>query len=895
MDFSSSGLSASPRLGKNICAAVLVPGVLTGSDDFEPLCRALTERGLPTVAVQMPTSNWLPCMGGRSMRPILERIDFTVKHLVASNGDVTKIPSYEYSLADALVDFKQNPGGVMQVGGAEEVDDYPEIEPRGNFPLPPEEDLVGKGKVALIGHSAGGWISRVYLSAREYGGKAYQGSDYVHSLVTLGAPHANAAGPAFKGIAWANEERVPVPALSIAGRGFKGDEWGSLTQGSYSFCCPDASDDGTSYDGDGLTPVFSSLAMEGAEQMILDDVGHYPWSDIWGGSGDFLAPELTKAYKQGRPWYGSDEIVDKWVGWVLDHTDDTTSEGELSEGEIPSQVETDHQKSRAGSLGIRSRKKGLMLPSSNTSPLPPVPKLRQKFSKLRQKLKGKTDTTSEVKTIDTTSEGKIPSQVETDDQKSYAKFLDMKHRKKALNACEVFSALEPSDLDRLVTQLEEVHFSKSTNVLTQGNKNGDDMYFVVDGKFECYNKKTGEVLKVCGPMEYFGELALFLSTPRALSVRSATDSTTWRLTRECLDSAVQDSALDEKVLEVLKNAYKKESIWGTLPDLSLSELRDLLVLKSRPTKKPVSLHSIVSILATGFFLASMLPLFAPGSNEELDLVQILGASGQVSPEVLRTQSAAMWLLAISGVMGMFRLPPRSPPCRTIFFLGCASANVSTALVCSSNLTGARVWFLDGFAAPWNVIIPLATIFNLGVFLWAIDDSITGPIRGRDTIPGTETRTRGVLVNALMAFGVTPIVQVAIAPWYSDKATFVSAVVPFIQNGGLEGSQFSIFASAAGGAAAGALLATLRFERKLDATPALALAVAAAIFFNFDAFAITWRSLKTPETFIEINSAGAAYYIGVAEQFHLFDGVLVACGLVALNAWRRVKMRDAAES
>lgn len=315
---SALGLSSSSSSAKkNIRAAVLVPGFLTGADEFQPLCRELTKRGLPTVTVPMPNWHWLPCIGGRSARPILERIDFTVRHLIKNDGDITKIPKYDYSFADAWVDFRQNPGGIFQVGGSVRVDDYPVVEPRGNFPLPSDEELEGKGKIALIGHSAGGWISRVYLSSRKYGGKAYKGTDYVHSLVTLGTPHANAPGPAFEGILWVNEELVPVPALSVAGVGFQGSEWGGLTEGAYSFCSPSGTN-GTIYDGDGMTPVFSSLAMEGAEQMILDGVGHFPWSDVWGGS--WVAPELTKDHKEGRPWYGSDEIVEKWVEWVLDRT-----------------------------------------------------------------------------------------------------------------------------------------------------------------------------------------------------------------------------------------------------------------------------------------------------------------------------------------------------------------------------------------------------------------------------------------------------------------------------------------------------------------------------------------------------------------------------------------------
>ena len=61
--------------------------------------------------------------------------------------------------------------------------------------------------MAIIGHSAGGWISRVFLSEREYGGRAYRGAALVHSLVTLGTPHGDSKGAAFRGVAWVNRVR----------------------------------------------------------------------------------------------------------------------------------------------------------------------------------------------------------------------------------------------------------------------------------------------------------------------------------------------------------------------------------------------------------------------------------------------------------------------------------------------------------------------------------------------------------------------------------------------------------------------------------------------------------------------------------------------------------------
>lgn len=289
---------------------------------------------------------------------MLERIDFTVRHLAAVCGDLGDfeivkqegleksleealekesssdrkiintgnpqllIPKFSYNLIDCYQDFRNNPGGVFQVGGSAEVEDYPIWTPRGKFPEAPEP----MGRVALIGHSAGGWICRAYLSQRNYGGKSYNEQKLVHSLITLGSPHGNAPGPAFKGVEWVNREIMEssgdvggggVRALAVGGTGYKGDASGTLTKNSYAFCCPRGSD-GSQYDGDGVTPVESALAMKtympDADTLLLEDVGHFCWSDVFGG--ETLAPELTVAHREGRPWYGDEDIIEKWAGWL---------------------------------------------------------------------------------------------------------------------------------------------------------------------------------------------------------------------------------------------------------------------------------------------------------------------------------------------------------------------------------------------------------------------------------------------------------------------------------------------------------------------------------------------------------------------------------------------------
>lgn len=70
-------------------AAVIVPGFLTGQQEFTKLQQTLTNKyNILTVLVPMPNWHWLPCLGGRSMRPMLERIDFAVRHMASVAGNL---------------------------------------------------------------------------------------------------------------------------------------------------------------------------------------------------------------------------------------------------------------------------------------------------------------------------------------------------------------------------------------------------------------------------------------------------------------------------------------------------------------------------------------------------------------------------------------------------------------------------------------------------------------------------------------------------------------------------------------------------------------------------------------------------------------------------------------
>ena len=69
-------------------------------------------------------------------------------------------------------------------------------------------------------------------------------------------------------------------------------------------------------DGDGVTPVESALAFEGAETLLLPMTAlHAP------NLPSFIAPALAEKQKRGAPWYGSAVAMDEWVPWLLRQRD----------------------------------------------------------------------------------------------------------------------------------------------------------------------------------------------------------------------------------------------------------------------------------------------------------------------------------------------------------------------------------------------------------------------------------------------------------------------------------------------------------------------------------------------------------------------------------------------
>lgn len=227
---------------------VILPGFFAGALDYLALAESLQHLGFPTVVVPLRVRDWVPTVGGRSMVPILLKLDKTVKQV--------------------LLDYNTS-------------------------------------QINLIGHSAGGWIARIYLGEKAYNihkdvtesAGLWHAYPYVSTLVTLGTPHVSQErwtkrNLDFVKINYPGAFYPEVKYVCVAGKAIYGErrseKW--LAYNSYKLTCGE----GNCW-GDGITPV-ESAHLQGAINLTLDGVLHSP--------------------RRIGTWYGSSEVMQSWVQYL---------------------------------------------------------------------------------------------------------------------------------------------------------------------------------------------------------------------------------------------------------------------------------------------------------------------------------------------------------------------------------------------------------------------------------------------------------------------------------------------------------------------------------------------------------------------------------------------------
>lgn len=218
---------------------VILPGYLESAIAYRELEQSLQQL-VPTVTVPLRRRDWLVTLGGRSVIPIIHQLDSTVKQVLQ-----------QYNTS----------------------------------------------KVNLIGHSAGGWIARIYLGDKPYLGRAqvvpagpWQAHKFVATLLTLGTPHVSQerwtrwnldfVNNNYPGAFHPDVRYVCVAGKTIFGQRRRGS-W--LAYSSYQLTCGQ----GDCW-GDGITPI-TAAHLAGAENLIVEGVKHSPRAlGLWYGSPSIL-------------------------------------------------------------------------------------------------------------------------------------------------------------------------------------------------------------------------------------------------------------------------------------------------------------------------------------------------------------------------------------------------------------------------------------------------------------------------------------------------------------------------------------------------------------------------------------------------------------------------------
>ncbi|WP_066381071.1 MULTISPECIES: triacylglycerol lipase [unclassified Anabaena] len=212
---------------------IIVPGYLESAIAYRQLEAALKNLGFPTLTVPLRRRDWLPTIGGKPVTPILQQLDRTVQQ--------------------ALQKYNAT-------------------------------------QVNLIGHSAGGWISRIFLGEKPYAMNVWNAHPLVATLITLGTPHTSQerwtrwnldfVNNNYPGAFYQNVHYVCVAGQTIFGERQRGS-W--LAYSSYQLTCGE----GNTW-GDGITPI-AAAHLTGAENLVIEGVRHSPRSrGIWYGSPEPL-------------------------------------------------------------------------------------------------------------------------------------------------------------------------------------------------------------------------------------------------------------------------------------------------------------------------------------------------------------------------------------------------------------------------------------------------------------------------------------------------------------------------------------------------------------------------------------------------------------------------------
>eukprot|EP00980_Cylindrotheca_fusiformis_P014274 scaffold3791_cov137-Cylindrotheca_fusiformis.AAC.1 len=472
----------------------------------------------------------------------------------------------------------------------------------------------------------------------------------------------------------------------------------------------------------------------------------------------------------------------------------------------------------------------------------------------------------------------------------YEEYMDFRAKRKAIQSFKAFrKQLNSNEIDQVAQTLRRESVEAGQDVVIQGSEDSSmKMYFLDSGTFEVYDADTRNVLMTYNSTTgYFGELAFFLNRPRAKSIRATSPGSLFLLSREDLFKIVDEEIFEDEFLSLLAGQYRDAGLIE-----KYEQVLEYLEFKSRPKKKPVSLHSTVSIVAAGSYLTAYQSFFHPGLDKD-GFLQIFDFYQPLSVDHCHEIQVSVALLAVAGVMGYFRIPPNAPAARRLPFTLAALSNVFFALVlCSSlNALPAEYWLFDAFSDAGKAAIGLAYVIEGYFLISSFDNAISGSEAGMAATPGAKDRATNVFFAALIYFFVNAAQIPLVAPiFFSDISSYQSSMSAAFEIVGLPGLDFHSFATAVGFVSFLQLVATFQFEKKISETGGLVAFVTLFVVFNCDAILATYKTVARPELLPIIENTNN-YLPNIISENHLFEAILGITGVVVANAIRKAVTMD----
>jgi len=332
-----------------------------------------------------------------------------------------------------------------------------------------------------------------------------------------------------------------------------------------------------------------------------------------------------------------------------------------------------------------------------------------------------------------------------------------------------------------------------------------------------------------------------------------------------------------------------EETFNGIADLKTKAIR-FLETKSRTKRKPVSMHSTISTIAAGSYLTAYLPFLHPGLDHD-GFLQIFDFYQPLSIQACHQIQFGVDMLALSGILGYFRIPPKSPPARRLPFTLATFANVFFALTLSSSLNALPegYWYFDAFSGPGMGLIAAAFFGTAMSMISSLDNAISGPSKGLQACPGGMNRGTNILFASLIFFFVNGAQVPLVAPmFFSNLEAYQQSMSAAFESVGMAALDFHSFATAAGFVSFLSLVATLQFEKKISQTTGLFSFLSLFLVFNCDAIIATYKTMVCPDL-LPILESSNFYISNIIAENHLIEGGAIFTGLVVLNAVRKLLM------